>query len=387
MEDTMKKTFAKKTLFLSILSAVFLLTACSSKSEKHNQTGLEAYQKQDYATAINSYTSAITLDNRKAEYYINLAMAYVETGEYENALTQIEFALELEPKNQSAYRSKGIIYIALNDYENAILALEQALHLADGFVGNMEYDILDYRAVAESKNGDYEKAITTYTVLLNVGYKTAEHYYLRGSSYLLNGDLEAAQSDFSRAVENQKTSYDMYLNIYNALSQYGAEEDGKLYLQEALKLDLGKKEDYFSKGKIYYFLEDYTNAIANLLKASDNSESNLYLGKIYMATGDTTQAFLTFQQYLEANPDNGEVYNQLGMMRLKDGAYQEALTYFQSGLGCGDLSAKKSLAFNEAVTYEYLLDFDTAKEKFRAYVAAYPDDTQALKEYEFLKSR
>ena len=75
------------------------------------------------------------------------------------------------------------------------------------------------------------------------------------------------------------------------------------------------------------------------------------------------------------------------MMRLKDGAYQEALTYFQSGLGCGDLSAKKSLAFNEAVTYEYLLDFDTAKEKFRAYVAAYPDDTQALREYEFLKSR
>lgn len=383
----MKKTFLRKTLFLSILSAALFLTACSSKSANYNEAGLAAYQKQDYASAINSFTSAITLDNRKAEYYINLAMAYVETGDFENALTQIEFALQLDPKNQSAYRSKGIIYIALNDYENAILALEQALHLADGFVGDIEYDILDYRAVAESKSGNYEKAIGTYTVLLNVGYKPAEHYYLRGSSYLLNGDLASAQSDFSRAVENQKSSYDMYLNIYSALFQYGAKDEAKEYLQEALLLDLGKKEDNFSKGKIYYFLEDYTNAISYLLKAADNSEASLYLGKIYMATGDTTQAFLTFQQYLESNPDNGDVYNQLGVMRLREGAYNEALSYFQAGLKCSDLSARKSLAYNEAITYEYLLDFDTAKEKFKAYVAAYPDDTTAQREYEFLKTR
>ncbi len=386
-EDIMKKTFFQKSLFLSFLSAVLLLSGCSNKGEKHNQAGMEAYQKKDYATAINSYSSAITLDNTKADYYINLAMAYVETGEYENALTQISFALELEPKNQAAYRSKGIIYIALNDYENAILAFEQALQLADGFVGTMEYDILDYRAVAESKSSNYEKAIKTYSILLEIGYKPAEHYYLRGCSYLMNQDLEKAQADFSNAIENQKSSYSMYLNIYTALSQYGAEEEGKFYLQEALKLNLGKKEDNFSKGKIYYFLGDYTNAITFLLQAQNNPEADFYLGKIYMATGDTTQAFLTFQQYLNANPNNGDIYNQLGMMRLQAGAYQEALTYFQSGLGCGDLSARKSLAYNEAVTYEYLLDFETAREKFKEYIASYPDDTQAVREYEFLKTR
>lgn len=383
----MKKNYLRKSLFLAVLSVTFFLSGCGGKGEKNNQAGIDAYQKKDYATAIKSYSAAIAQDNRKASYYINLAMAYVETGEYENALTQIGFALELEPKNQSAYRSKGIIYIALNDYENAILALEQALHLADGFVGNMEYDILDYRAIAESKSGNYQKAIETYTVLLNVGYKPAEHYYLRGSSYLLSGDLDKAKADFTHAIENQKSSYDLYLNIYQALSEYGAEEDGVFYLEEALKLDLGKKEDNFSKGKIYFFLGDYTSAISYLLKESSNPEANLYLGKIYMATGDTAQAFITFQQYLESSPDNGDVYNQLGMMRFEAGAYQEALTYFQSGLGCGDLSARKSLAFNEAVTYEYLLDFDTALEKFRTYISSYPDDAQALKEYEFLKSR
>lgn len=383
----MKKNFLKKTLFLSILSTAFFLTGCSNNSVKQNEAGLASYEKQDYSSAISSFTSAIALDNRRADYYINLAMAYVETGEYQNALTQIEFALQLDPENQSAYRSKGIIYIALNDYDNAILALEQALHLADGFVGDMEYDILDYRAVAESKKGEYEKAIGTYTVLLNVGYKPAEHYYLRGSAYLLNGDLEAAQSDFSRAIENQKSSYDMYLNIYTALAQYGAESAGKVYLEEALKLNLGKKEDNFSKGKIYFLLGDYTNAISYLLKGSDNPETNLYLGKIYMASGDKTQAFLTFQQYLETNPESGEVYNQLAYMRMEEGTYQEALSYLEAGLKCADLSTKKALLYNEAICYEYLLDFDTAKQKFKAYVAAYPDDEAAAREYEFLKTR
>ena len=383
----MKKNFLKKTLFLSFFSAALFLAGCSNKSAKLNEAGLASYAKQDYISAISSFTSAIALDNRKADYYINLAMAYIETGEYQNALTQIEFALQLDPKNQSAYRSKGIICIALNDYENAILSLEQALHLADGFVSDMEYDILDYRAVAESKSGDYEKAIGTYTVLLNVGYKTPEHYYLRGSSYLLNGDLESAQSDFSHAVENQKTSYDMYLSIYTALAQYGAEAAGKVYLEEALKLNLGKKEDNFSKGRIYYLLGDYTNAISYLLKSPDNPETNLYLGKIYMASGDRTQAFLTLQQYLETNPENGEVYNQLAYMRMEEEAYAEALSYLETGLKCADLSEKKALLYNEAVCYEYLLDFDTAKHKFESYVEAYPDDAQAAREYQFLKTR
>lgn len=377
----------KKRILITIVAAACLLTACSGKGDKHNQTGLSYYNKGDYTNAVASYSAAISSDKTRAEYYINLAMAYVELGEYENALTQISFALELSPKSQAAYRSKGIIYIALNDYENAVLALEQALSLADGFVGTMEYDILDYRALAELKSGLYEKAIGTYTILLEVNYKPQEHYYLRGSAYLLNNNVDAATADFANAISGQAVGYDMYLNIYTALSQYGSEEEARTYLEKALLADKGKKEDNFAKGKIYYYMGDYTNAISFLLKASDNPETALYLGKIYSATGDTTQAYLTFQQYLENDPQNGEVYNQLGMMRLNDGAYQEALNYFQSGLACGDLNAKKALSYNEAITYEYMLDFETARQKFEAYVASYPEDTAALREYKFLKSR
>lgn len=77
----MRKNYIHKTLLLLVLSTALSLSGCGSKGEKNNQTGMEAYQKKDYATAIKSYSAAITQDNRKADYYINLAMAYVETGE------------------------------------------------------------------------------------------------------------------------------------------------------------------------------------------------------------------------------------------------------------------------------------------------------------------
>ncbi len=127
------------------------------------------------------------------------------------------------------------------------------------------------------------------------------HYYLRGCAYLVNGNRTAALEDFKQVVKDKNASYDMYLNIYTALSQYGYEED--------------------------YYMKDYSNATTNLLSAKDAniSEALLYLGKVYSATGDDTQASLMFQQYIEANPTNGDVYNQLGLIKLEQGSYEEVI--------------------------------------------------------------
>lgn len=378
----------RKKILIPILLTAFMLASCSGKAEKFNSDGLNHYNAGNYTEAVSSYEAAIEANKGNAKYYINNAMALIELGDYENALTKIGYALELEPGSQEAYRAKGIIYIALNDYENALLALETALSFADGFVGSMEYDILDYRAVAEIKSANYEKAIATYSILIDINYKLQDHYYLRGSAYLLSGNADAAKADFAKAVELQSSDYNLYLNIYTALTQHGYEEDANSYLAKALEADTGKKEDSFAKGKIYYYMNDYQNAITHLYNAREKSpEAYLFLGKIYVASGDYTQALISFQQYLETDPENGEVYNQLGMMKYNDGAYEEALQYFQTGLACNDLSSRKTLAFNEAITYEKLLDFTTAKEKLAAYVSSYPEDTAAKREYDFLKTR
>ena len=48
---------------------------------------------------------------------------------------------------------------------------------------------------------------------------------------------------------------------------------------------------------------------------------------------------------------------------------------------------RKSLLYNEIVVYEYQKDFATAKSKMAEYLAAYPDDQDAVRENQFLSTR
>jgi len=52
-----------------------------------------------------------------------------------------------------------------------------------------------------------------------------------------------------------------------------------------------------------------------------------------------------------------------------------------------DNGMMQTLAFNEIVAYEYLGEFKQASVLMENYVRTYPDDSEAAREYEFLKTR
>lgn len=380
-----KKINALSFLFLfSILS----LFACSGKKNESYEKGIKHYNNGNYTEALTAFESAISLDKTNGNNYISLALTYVEMGQYDKALDQLSFALELEPENQKIHRGMGIAYLGLENYEKSLSSFASALSYANGKVSALEFDVLDYRGIAEVKSGMYAEAIDTYSILIDIGYHTSEHYYLRGNVYLLLDDIASAEKDFDKALELTPTNYKLYLDIFQGLSKNYPDE-AKKYLERSLLINSSKKEDYLNQGKIYFYLEDYENSLTNLKKAKEegNTEATLFLGKVYSHVGNDTQALLFFQEYLEANPSNGTVYNEIGLIKLKTEEYHDALSYFQNGLSYNDLNSLKELKFNEAITYEYLSDFDTAFTKFSSYITTYPDDADALREYDFLKTR
>lgn len=74
-------------------------------------------------------------------------------------------------------------------------------------------------------------------------------------------------------------------------------------------------------------------------------------------------------------------------MYLKQEEYMKALTAFENGKALNDPAYNQSLMFNEAVTYEYLLDFKKAAVLMKEYLEKYPDDEEAQREYIFLSTR
>lgn len=325
-------------------------------------------------------------ENKKSDD-VSLGMAAIQEASYDTAVEYFNHSIEEKKNLQLAYRGLGMAYMNLGEYEAARDSFIQALQQGSFFVNDIEEDISCYLASAYYKMGDYENAIVTYTNVLQISKKNDDLYYLRGVVQLEAGNLEAAIQDFDKSVSLNAKDCDRYINIYKALAQAGEKERGKTYLEQSSSL-LKDKQTY-EKGRILYYMEDYNGAVSileSLSEAGDNG-ATLYLGKSYEALGDMNYAASLYEKYLQTDETNGEVYNQLGLCKVNMGEYETALSCFQKGIATGDGEVMQELLFNEASAYEYVSDFSTAKTKFSEYLAKYPNDEVAKREYEFLKTR
>ena len=75
------------------------------------------------------------------------------------------------------------------------------------------------------------------------------------------------------------------------------------------------------------------------------------------------------------------------MAAMEKGNYEEALQHAEAGLALSDDRAKKEIAFNQAVCYEYLGQYEKALELFRSYEEQYGQDEKADHEIAFLVTR
>ncbi|MDD3368799.1 MAG: tetratricopeptide repeat protein [Lachnospiraceae bacterium] len=320
---------------------------------------------------------------------VKAGMDAVAAMDYDTALSAFETALTDGESERSIYRGEGLAYLGKSMYSESVDAFEKALAASGEMVDSMDYDINYYLACAYEKNGDRTKAIAVYDAILALKPKDLDALYLRGSLLLKQGDYENACKDFEVVLSLEPTNIDRIVSICELLDNQGYQQIAKEYLEGTMAEENAKKLTTFDLGRIYYYLEDYDNAKTNLEQARDNTnpETALYLGKTYEALGDFNYAASVYNSYLQADAESAEVYNQLGLCKIKQGAYEEALTAFQTGMAIEGNDQMQSLSYNEIVAYEYLEDYKKAAVLMEAYLAKYPDDEAAQREYLFLKTR
>ena len=313
----------------------------------------------------------------------------IQSGDFETAMTLFEEAESAGENKVYIMRGKGLALMGENKYEEAIEAFKEAL-LADGSIpGDVDYDINFYMGVCFYKLGRYEESKERFDAILALKDKSVDAYVERGTVELALNQKDAALADFDKAVELDSKDYGLFIDIYCILRELGYESDGAKYLENAVGSGDKKMPDY-DKGRLYYYLGDYSNARDFLEKAKSNGNSGeeliLLLGQCYENLNDRNYAITVYQSYL-ATGQSKAVYNQLGLCYAGSGDYESALTAFQTGLGLSDLAYDRELRFNEIVAYERMGEHQTAKEKMESFIADYPGDEAALREYQFLKTR
>ncbi len=347
----------KKYIKTALLAAAFImLTGCSKTTERTDE-GFEKIKALDYSGAVASFDEA------------------VQNGE--------------DP--ETALRGRGMAYMGLMDYESAVASFEEALSHAGLFPSDMELDINYYLATSQYKAGDLQGAVKTLDAIVESSKKSPEVYFLRGSIKLEGGDSNAGAEDMNLALYYAEHDTSMTIRIYQAFDQNGLKEEGRAYLSRAIEERLSEMSDY-EKGMIYYYLEDYENARDNLeaFRAGGNNDPDtlLMLGKTYEQLGDSNYAGGLYQKYLNENEPVAQIWNQLGLCKLKSGEYQEAYNAFENGIAMEDNAAViQDLRFNLIVACENLGDFQKAAALMADYIKDYPDHEAAKREYTFLQSR
>ena len=323
---------------------------------------------------------------KETENPFQMVYTSVEAMSYEEALVQLGEIETNRGNRQEIARLTGICYMGLGQYGEAVEALEQALSYNDGFVKEADYDINLYLAVAYNNLGRYEDAEHVYAAMAQLKPKDAEVQYAHGVTLLELGQYEESREAFDKAVSLEPADYDRIIDIYKAYYQFGYGDIGLEYVEDAMKDQAGMSD--YDRGRMLYHVGRYNEAVSALEKTDKKSfaDASLYLGMSYEAMGDYNYAASVYNNGME-NSTNPALYNQLGLCQMKRGAYAEALDAFQRGLECEDTSLQQQLRFNEAVAYEYLADFETARELLGAYLKDYPNDTEAQREYQFLETR
>ena len=157
-------------------------------------------------------------------------------------------------------RDEGIAAMDEGNYEEAIQLFDKALGKSIGKVTDLELDIDYYKAAAQFAGGQFEDAATTYTYLIRYDSKNYKPYFLRGSIYAGEGEIGKAIKDYDAAVAIDEKNYLLYIEIYNNLNALGYNDQGLVYLNNALGVEDKSDESKYYKGRIYYMLGQNADA-------------------------------------------------------------------------------------------------------------------------------
>lgn len=344
----------KKRSWMVLLGAALLLGGCAKKAEKEN---------------------------------LEKAEQLVKEASYEEALGILEKLKDSGVDMRRVYRGIGLSYMGMEQYEEAVSALEQSLKEAGGKISDWEYDTNYYLAVALEKNGQRQEAIDTWSNLLDVK-KEAESYFQRGLLYLEDGNEEKAEKDFDDAVSVEKEQGRISVRIYEAVCP-DYPELGEKYLRGLVEREAKSGEALYYKGVAYRNLGETAAAEDTLKQAVKEgfSEANLILGEMLNTEESYEAAIGYYQAYLEANPESERAYEELMAAKMVQKDYTGALAVLAEAADHLTDFRGETLGWYEIICYEYMGDYQTARDKAAAYVEDWPQKEKAQKEYEFLLTR
>ncbi len=301
-----------------ILSAFIALLCCSNsfaQSGSYNfQSGWDAFEKKDYATAIHRFTASLQ-DLREAKYvpYYFIAVCYNELKEYGKAMQSVNNCIDDIPRKEKSYmadalRLRGNLHAELGDTTGAISDLERAMKLDQN---NYAATIFDLCGIYIAQN-NVKKAFA-------LAHKAAQTH------------------------PNDSKVLTILTLLYRTDNKY---EEALTFINKAIQLEKQNPILYQQRSDIYYKMGKYIESADDLiqtlnLKEELNSDIN------WSSFNDEAYPIVRAKLKVQQNADeyNYKWPHYLGMLELGRDNYEEALAYFTQA---NDIQPNAVSAYNKS---------------------------------------
>jgi tetratricopeptide (TPR) repeat protein len=375
--------------------------------------------REDLAAAAATLERYRAAHSSSVEVDFSLARIYVEMGRSEEARKLLEGALIKAPDSRE---TRQLLADLLEDAGEAGKAVEVFRPVTDS---NPSNPYGQYRlGTLLNSAGDYAEAQEHLRLALQTDPGNVRVLLALGQSLLGVGENRQAEEIYRRALDRDASSLEARFFL-GRIAQARAEDDRALTLYGQILSQTNEKQSAqdraffglasFQTALIEYLHEDYSQAIPKVqdaIEVASRPSSDLYglLIRIYIDSGNLTQAKSTSSQALAVLPGNMEIQAMEGEILLREGERTAAREHFREILqasegseegyllilqACSRAEASRegvswarqgveahpdseTLAFQQAALLERAGDFKAAEKEFRVLLQQHPDNAEAL---------
>ena len=235
------------------------------------------------------------------------------------------------------------------------------------------------RGITYSENGDQDKAIATFSKVIELNPKLADAYNNRGVAYNIKGDFDRAIQDFNKAMQLHPDHANAYNNRGNAYSEKGDFDRAIEDYNKAIELNPDDAKAYNNRGIAYSEKGDFDRAIEDYNKAieldPDYAEPYINRGVAYDNKGDFDRAIADHNTAIKRKPNYAKAYNNRGVAYGKKGDFDRAIVDFNTAVQLNPDDA--AAYYNRGGAYYNKGTVDRAIEDYTKVIELKPDDTEA----------
>lgn len=192
--------------------------------------GLVYIELKDYDKAINCFEKILKEDSEDSNSYFNLGLIYFKTKDYIKAMENFQTTIDLNDDDIYAHFYIGNIFKELGDLDSAREKFNKVLTLSPDY--SWAYFNL---AVIDNETGNTNGAIENLQKTIELNPYDIEAYKILIKILIKEHSFDDATNIGATAVSQCEENGDLDYLTYLAYSKSGDKENGKEYLEQAIR--------------------------------------------------------------------------------------------------------------------------------------------------------